>query len=81
MILVCYHSIGSYKLYNLVKQKIEVNKDVIVCDADSWNLQDKASSIQYPSVSIQLQDVHLESQQNIRESTDEIEVAANVNQT
>ena len=81
MILVSYHQIGAYNLYNPVKQKIEVSRGVIVCEANSWNCQDGASSSQNPSVLIQLQDVHLESEQNRRESNDEIEATTNVNKT
>lgn len=48
MILVGYHPTGAYRSYNPVKQKIEVSRDVIVCEADSQNWQDEASSSQNP---------------------------------
>ena len=50
MILVSYHPTSAYRLYNPVKQKTKVSKDVIVCEVDSWNWQDGASSSQNPSV-------------------------------
>ena len=37
MILVGYHPTGAYMLYNPIKHKIEVNRDVIVYEANSWN--------------------------------------------
>ena len=44
MILVSYHPTGAYRLYKSIKQKIEANGDVIVCEVDSWNWQDGASN-------------------------------------
>jgi len=37
MILVGYHSIGAYRLYDPIKAEICISRDVIVNEAESWD--------------------------------------------
>jgi len=37
MILVGYHKIGAYRLYNLVGGKIMISRDIVIDENESWN--------------------------------------------
>jgi hypothetical protein len=41
MILVGYHPTGAYRLYDPVNEKVEVNRDVVVCENESWDWKGK----------------------------------------
>ena len=45
MILVGYHGIGAYRLYNPSKKRIEVSRDVLVCENESWNWEQQKSRV------------------------------------
>ncbi|GAU42845.1 hypothetical protein TSUD_387380 [Trifolium subterraneum] len=37
MILVGYHPTGAYRLYDPLNKKVELGRDIIVCEAESWD--------------------------------------------
>lgn len=41
MILVGYHATGAYKLYDQVNERIEINRDVVISEAESWSWKKK----------------------------------------
>jgi len=45
MILVGYHDTGAYRLYNPSKKRIEVNRDVLVYENESWNWEQQNSRV------------------------------------
>lgn len=40
MVFTRYHSIGAYNLYNLVTQKVYINRDVFLNELEAWNWWD-----------------------------------------
>lgn len=44
MILVGYHAIRAYRLFNPAKQKIEVSRDVMVSEVESWDSKNQMSN-------------------------------------
>jgi len=42
MILIWYHPIGAYKLYNPVTQKVHISRDVIVNEVEKWKWESES---------------------------------------
>jgi hypothetical protein len=53
LILVGYHTVGSYKLYNPLTQKISASRDVTVNEKEQWNWESTSST---PTTSFIFQD-------------------------
>ncbi|KAK2437282.1 putative mitochondrial protein [Trifolium repens] len=53
LILVGYHTAGSYKLYNPLTQKISASRDVTVNEKEQWNWESTSST---PTTSFIFQD-------------------------
>ena len=45
MILVGYHDTSSYRLYNPSKKRIEVSRDILVYENQSWNWEQQNSRV------------------------------------
>jgi len=50
MILVVYHATGAYKLYDQVNERIEINRDVVISEADSWSWKNKGTDSSRPTL-------------------------------
>lgn len=45
MVFVGYHSTGAYKLYNPIKKKMTIRKEVVVLEDESWNWEINQTSM------------------------------------
>lgn len=50
MILVSYHSIGAYRLYNPIRKKISISIYVVIYEIETWNWADTTESSKHNGV-------------------------------
>ncbi|MCH82413.1 hypothetical protein A2U01_0003219 [Trifolium medium] len=51
MILVGYHPSGAYRLYDPIREKVELGRDVKVCELEKWDRKGKCESTNNPLLS------------------------------
>ncbi|OIW00846.1 hypothetical protein TanjilG_12250 [Lupinus angustifolius] len=45
MVFIGYHLTGAYKLYNPIEDKVQISRDVIVLENESWNWKEMTTSL------------------------------------
>ncbi|WVY95960.1 hypothetical protein V8G54_028111 [Vigna mungo] len=78
MVFVGYHSTSAYRLFDLIRKRITISKDVVVLEDESWNWQSNQTSMRKSTTSMQIPLPEEEEEDGVTQTADNTEIADSV---